>query len=140
MKVIGYNIKTISAEKINEIKDKLQISSNISIKSIKEEKIELIKDKTPLSFDFEFTLDYKPNFATIIIKGNVLILFDNKQAKEILKKWKSKKIDDDIRVPLFNFIFSKSSIKAIQLEEELSLPYHIPLPRLKQQSNTNYTG
>jgi len=55
-------------------------------------------------------------------------------AKEVLKGWKDKETTDDFRIFLFNIILRKSNIKALQLEDELALPPHIPLPSLNKEN------
>ena len=141
MQVIGFNFKKIQAEKKNLSKDKLTIDSNVNIQNISEEKIEAVKDKPVLKFDFNFTVNYKPDVAEIKLQGMVLLMVEKDQSKMIFKKWKNKEVLEEIRVPLFNLILTKCNLKAMMLEEELSLPTHIPLPRIKpQQNNTNYTG
>ncbi len=141
MQVIGFNFKKIQAEKKNLSKDKLTIDSNVNIQNITEEKIEAVKDKPVLKFDFNFTVNYKPDVAEIKLQGMVLLMVEKDQSKMIFKKWKNKEVLEEIRVPLFNLILTKCNLKALMLEEELSLPTHIPLPRIKpQQNNTNYTG
>ena len=141
MQVIGFNFKKIQAEKKNLSKDKLTIDSNVNIQNISEEKIEAVKDKPVLKFDFNFTVNYKPDVAEIKLQGMVLLMVEKDQSKMIFKKWKNKEVLEEIRVPLFNLILTKCNLKALMLEEELSLPTHIPLPRIKpQQNNTNYTG
>lgn len=143
MQIIGFNFEKISAEREipKEVKDKLEINSNINIKDIIQEKVEIVKDKLPLKFSFEFLITYNPQVAKILFQGFAILLFDKEKAKEILKKWKNKKIEDDIRIPLFNFILTKCNIRALQLEEELNLPLHIPLPKIQaNQNNKSYTG
>jgi hypothetical protein len=144
MQIVGFNFEKIQAERKNQPKGKLQVSSNINIKSVSQEKIELVKDKPALKFDFEFKVEYKPSIAEISLQGSTLLLVEKEQAKEVIKKWKNKRIPDDIRIPLFNMILTKSNLKALQLEEELNLPTHIPFPRIKpqssQDSNRSYAG
>ena len=145
MQVIGFNFKKISCErKKDKIEGKLEIKSNINIEEIEKEKIELIKEEQVLRFEFSFKVDYSPDFAELEFKGNVLIILDDEQCKKVIKSWKDKKIPDDIRIPLFNLILTKCNLRSLQLEEELGLPTHVPLPRLQaqesQQNNANYTG
>ncbi len=147
MRVIGFNFEKISAEKKKQPKGKLQINSNINIKDIKQEKIDVVKDQPVLKLDFEFKVEYKPNIAHIKLEGLILMLVEKDESKNILKKWKKKKIPDDIRVPIFNLILTKSNLRALQLEEELNLPTHVPLPRIRPKdeqsgkgSNRSYTG
>lgn len=143
MRVIGFNFEKISAEKKNPIKGKIEIASNINIKEITQEKLDVVKDKPVLKLTFDFTVQYKPNIAEIKLEGLILVLAEKDESKAILKKWKNKKISDDIRVPIFNHILTKSNLRALQLEEELNLPAHIPMPKIRQEgqdSNQNKTG
>jgi len=141
MRVIGFNLKKLAVERKKEIKGKLEIKSNLSIDSIEKEKIDIAGEV--LKFDFAYEIKYEPNFADILFKGTVLVIPDD--SKKILKDWKKKKIQEETRMPIFNFIMSKCNIKALQLEEEFNFPPHIPMPRLsKQQSQSggpaNYAG
>ena len=139
MQVIGFNFEKISAERKKAPEGKIEIKSNINIKSISPEKIELIKDKDVLKFSFEFTIDFSPNIAELKFEGSVLAIIEKEKVKDILKKWKTKKIIEEVRLPLFNLILTKSNLKALQFEEELNLPTHVPLPRIQpQQNNQGY--
>jgi len=141
MQVIGFNFEKISAERKKAPEGKIEIKSNINIKSISPEKIELIKDKDVLKFSFEFTIDFSPNIAELKFEGSVLAIIEKEKVKDILKKWKTKKIIEEVRLPLFNLILTKSNLKALQFEEELNLPTHVPLPRIQpQQNNQGYVA
>jgi len=143
MQVIGFNFEKIQAErKQAKGTQNMQINSNINIKNITQEEISIVKDKPVLKFDFEFSVNYKPEIAEIVFRGFSLVLVEKDESKDILKKWKNKKISEEVRLPLFNLILTKCNLRALQLEEELNLPTHIPLPRIKpeQQKNQNYTG
>ena len=130
MKVIGFGFEKISSEKKNPIKGKLEISANAQIQEITEEKADMLKDVSLLKFNFEFKLEYNPNIANIEIDGYVLVSIEKKEAKEIIKKWKSKELDDKIRLDILNFVISKTGLKALQIEEDLDLPFHMPFPRI----------
>lgn len=136
MQVIGFNFEKISAERKKTPEGKVEIKSNINIKSITPDKIELIKDKDVLKFSFDFAIEYSPEIAKINFDGSVLVIAEKAKAKDILKKWKTKKISDEIRLPLYNMILTKSNLKALQLEEELGLPTHVPMPRLAPPQNS----
>lgn len=138
MQIIGFNFERILAERKNPPKEKIQVKSNINIISIEQEKLDLVKSQETLKFNFEFAVDYT-EMADISLKGFVLMLLEKEKAKDVLAKWKKKKILDEVRIPLFNFILTKCNIRALQLEEELGLPSHVPLPRISQQQ-TSYTG
>jgi hypothetical protein len=132
MKLIGFNFTKISVEKINNLSKDLKIDTSINIESIDEVKNELLKSKDSfLNLKFNYKINYKPNIALIELSGNLAISVDSKLGKEILKDWKNKKIKDETRIILFNAILKKSNVKALQLEEEMNLPFHFQLPSLK---------
>ena len=132
MAIVGFNLNKLSIERHNPIEGNVNVKTNLKINEVKEEKVllELSKEKTTLQFDFEFSINYEPNIATIHFAGNVIDVEDEKEAKKILKEWKDKKLDEDLRLKISNMIWVKCNIKAFALEEELGLPVHIPLPRL----------
>ncbi len=133
MKLIGFNFTKISIEKKRKISKDLKIDTSINIDSIEEVKNELLKSKDIfLNIKFNYKINYKPDISTIELVGNLAIALDSKLGKEILKDWKDKKIKDETRITLFNVILRKSNVKALQLEEEMSLPLHFQLPSLKQ--------
>ena len=139
MQIIGFNFEKISGERKKIPQGKIEIKSNINVKSISPEKIELLKDKDVLKFNFEFTVDYEPNIASLVFEGFILVIIEKEKVKDILKKWKNKKISEEVRLPLFNLILTKCNLKALQIEEELGLPTHVPLPKITPtQQGQNY--
>ena len=130
MKIVGFALKKVSSERINPIKGKLEMKSNINIDNIEKEEVSF-SDKDSLKFDFTFSIDYNPDLAKIEIKGSVVTIDEKDESKEILKDWKKKKFDNPgIKLGIFNFILNKCNLKALLLEEELGLPLHIPFPKL----------
>jgi len=143
MKIIGFSIHKISVERKNPIKGKLKIKSNLNIDDIIKEKVPISTNEA-LKFDFSYNINYEPNIAKIEIKGSVIALDDKNESEEILKEWKKKKYTHNSKIALFNFIMNKCNIKAIQFEDEVGLPLHIQMPKLRPKSNSEnpatYTG
>lgn len=129
MRIIGFNLTKISIERKEQIEKELKISQNIDIKEITKEKIPISNDEA-LKVSFDFIINYSGDIAKIEFKGNIILLPEKEETKKILKSWKDKKFTDEFRIPLFNFIMSKCNIKALNLEDELSLPPHIQMPRI----------
>ena len=143
MRIIGFNFKKIEVERKKEDSGKLEIKTNLNIQNIEKEKIDLAGEI--LKFSFTYSVNYEPGFAEIVFKGTTLVVPTKPEdIKRILKEWKKKKLSEDIRIPIFNFIMSKCNLKALQLEEEFSLPLHIPMPQITKQQEaqeqSNYTG
>lgn len=139
MRIIGFNFTKISAERKKNIKGKLEVKSNLEIENIKKEKIDVVESNV-LKFDFKFIVSYDPGFAELVFNGFVLIMLEKERIKDIMKNWKKKKINDKIKLPLFNLILTKCNIKSLQFEEEFGLPTHVPMPRLTSQQQNPGTG
>jgi len=133
MRVIGFNFNKISIEKLNNKADKIKFNTKIDISSIEPLKTEVLKTKDELlKVDFTYSIIYEPDFAKIELAGTIILSVEAKIAKEVLKGWKDKETTEDFRIFLFNVILRKSNIKALQLEEELGLPLHLPFPSLNK--------
>jgi len=133
MNVIGFNFTKISANKENK-KDKLEkINSNLEFTNIVKESIDLLKEAHVAKIDFKYNIDYQPTLAAIDMEGVILIKSEEKEVDKLIKTWKKNKIEDEVKIPLFNLILKKCSVKALQLEEELNLPQHIQLPKLQKK-------
>ena len=134
MKIIGFNFDRISIEKLSGKAEKLEVKTNIDISEIKAVKSEntLMKEDF-IGVQFKFNVNYEPDFARINLSGNVLFAVDSKLSKNILKQWKDKKMPEDFRILLFNVILRKANLRALQLEEEMNLPLHVPMPSLRKQ-------
>jgi len=134
MNLVGFNFNKISIEKIGEINKNLKINTSMDISSIEKIENTLLRNVEGLiNVVFNYKVDYEPDFAKIEFKGSMILSLEENQVKTILKNWKDKKISEEIKIPLFNTILRKSSVKALQLEEEMNLPYHMPLPKFSNQ-------
>ena len=136
MKIIGFNFDKINIEKLSNKIGKLEVKTNIDISEIKDVKSEntLMKEDF-IGVQFTFNVNYEPDFVKINLSGNVLFAVESKLSKNILKQWKDKKMPEDFRILLFNVILRKANLKALQLEEEMNLPLHVPMPSLRKQEN-----
>ena len=115
----------------NDFKD-LKIESNVDIESVEEAKSDIISKESLIEVRFRYVISYSPNIAKVDLKGILLLMVDSKEFKSFMKSWKDKEIfPSEYKVMLFNVILKKSNIKALQLEDEMGLPLHIPLPTVK---------
>lgn len=138
MRLLGFNFTKINIERKKAVDAKLKINSNLQIISVEKVNSNLFNSKNEnlFSVKFQLDIDYSPEIATLTIEGAVIISLDSKKSKDLLKKWKeNKEIPSDIQIPLYNTILQKSSIKALQLEDDMNLPPHIVFPRIKKQEN-----
>lgn len=138
MNVLGFNFSKISVEKFpnqEKIED-LKLNTNIEILDIKPVKADMFKTKDELiGVKFSYTIKYDPDYAKMEFSGDILVSLDSKIIKDVLKEWKDKKFPEDFQMFIFNVILRKSNIKALELEDEMNLPLHFPLPSLKKPEN-----
>lgn len=132
MRLAGFNFSKISVERLSESSNKIKINTKIDISKIDKFSPPSF-EKELLRAEFSYILDYSPDFAKIEFKGFVLFYAEQDEIKEILGDWKKKKLSDNFQTILFNIILRKTNIKALELEDELNLPFHINLPSLKKK-------
>lgn len=135
MKLVGLNFKKISVEKLADKAENVKIETKIDISEISTVKADLFKTRDEfLGVKFSYAINYSPNYAKIEFKGDLLISLDPRQSKEVLKQWKDKKVEEDFKIFVFNAVLRKANLKAMQLEDEINLPLHVPLPMIRKEN------
>jgi hypothetical protein len=138
MKVIGLSFTKISASKVHAFQMGKAINTDIEFLDIDKASLSLLKDDSEaLRVSFRFSVNYletddkksKKN-AEISLEGDIIVSGTKDESKDVQKAWKKKEIPASFKVPLFNLILRKCSPRALQLEEELNLPSHIPIPQI----------
>ena len=138
MKLMGFNYTKISIEKSKDILKDLKMNSQLDISNIEEVNQEVFKSKEEfLAIKFKYKIEYNPEIALVNLEGTLLVSVDPKLAKDVIKQWKDKGMPDVFKVPLFNIILRKTSLKSLQLEEEMGLPPHIKMPILKKNDDSD---
>jgi len=133
MKFVGFNFKKINIEKKSDSFKGLKLNTKIDISSIDDVKSDFLKgDEKIIKITFSYNINYDPDIAKITLEGNLLLALDKKDAKIVVDSWKNKKMSEEFRIDLFNLILRKSNVRALELEEEMSLPLHLPFPTLKK--------
>lgn len=145
MPIIGFHVKSISAEKRNFPKDRVDINSTPSIVSVSKTAIGLKKKEDALDIGFQFTTKYEPDVGEIKIEGNVM--FIGNKLENAMKLWKKeKKLLPEIEVEVKNFLFRKCMTIGINLSENMNLPPPLMFPTViinknqKKESDMRYIG
>jgi len=132
-KLLGFNLTKINVEKNQDYQGEVQLKSNIDITSIEKHESTMIKDES-IKISFNFGLDYG-SLGNLNFNGYMYLLFDKESTKKILENWEKKKpINEEINTLIINIILQRCTLRALQLEEELALPFHIQLPQAKLQT------
>jgi hypothetical protein len=129
IKLIQSKIIEIKAERNPDFSGKLKLTTQLKIRSIKQ----LDNHKDILKIHYALIIDYA-DLGKILISGIVLIKSNETNIKNILQEYENK--NNDKLIDVINVILQKTSIKALQIEEELGLPPHMQLPNL----STNTTN
>jgi hypothetical protein len=135
MKLVGFDFKKISIERFKDSAESLKFNTKLDISSISSLKSDILKTREELlKIEFIYSVLYEPDFAKLELAGKIILAVEPRIAREVLKGWKDKETSEEFRIFMFNIILRKSNIKALQLEEELGLPSHIPLPSVNKEN------
>ena len=105
--------------------------AGINLTEVSKDKIKVFKDKDNLRICFDYHLEYTPKLATINMSGVLLFAVDSSKSDQIISSFKkNKKLDKELQILIYNIIFQKCNIKALQLEEQIGLPPHLQMPRI----------
>ena len=138
MNIVGFNFTKMNIERSKLPTEKVKVNTKMSISAIESIKSNLLNTgEDLLGVEFTYSLEYEPEFAKIEFKGNIIISLEPKLAKEVLKEWESKRTTEEFRIPILNVILRKANLKALQLEDELGLPPHLPLPSFRKEEKSD---
>lgn len=141
MQLVGFGLKKVLAERYPNFK-RGHINTNIEFKEVEKEEINFLKDEEGLRIAFVFSISYldaekkEEKFGEVIFEGDMALSVSKDEFKEFTKSWKNKKIPDQYHIPLINFIIRKCSTKALALEDDLAIPFHIPIPQVRKPDQT----
>jgi hypothetical protein len=123
------------AQRLGEVKGKLNINTNISVKDIAKSDLTLGNSKqVVLRFEFEYACKYEPKHAEIIITGDVIYLTSPETVEIVLKDWKKDKTaPKDITQEVVNHLLTRCNIQALILSRDMNLPSPIPLPKVQSK-------
>jgi len=156
MQIIGFYLTKISTSKSQNFKQVTNINTDVEFLNLEKDKVDFLKDAEAIRVSFKFSVNYynEQQFKQIeneqkeskgknkkedqtdkdgevIFEGNILLSTNQEEAKNLLDSWKTKNIPDGIKVPIFNLILKKCTTKALDLEDQVSLPYHLQLPSIQ---------
>lgn len=139
MQIIGFNFTKLAAEHPGKLSTPYDINTNIEFLDVIPQPTELLKDSQALRVDFKFIISYSSHssdkktsepLAKVEINGNSIVAAQKDETDEFQKNWKKKNHTDLAKINLFNFIIRRCTPKALELEEDVGLPLHIPLPKV----------
>jgi hypothetical protein len=132
MPVVGLSFDKILVEKHSAVKGKVTVNNNVAIQDVEQSDVAIGGNKqSALKFRFEFTANYEPKIATMVLNGTLTFFETPEKAAEIVKTWKKdKNVPKDVMGSVLNTILARSNVEAMVLSREVNLPPPIPLPKV----------
>jgi hypothetical protein len=135
MRLINFNFTKLNSERLKDTVSEIKFNTKIDILSISPVKSDFLRIKEELiKIDFTYSVLYEPGLAKVELGGTMVLSIEPRIAREVLKGWKEKETPEEFRLFMFNTILRKSSLKALQLEEDLNLPPHLPFPSFSKEN------
>jgi hypothetical protein len=135
MRLINFNFTKLYGERLKDTVSEIKFNTKIDILSISPLKSDFLRIKEELiKIEFKYSILYEPGLASIELGGIMVLSIEPRIAREVLKGWKEKETPEEFRLFMFNTILRKATLKALQIEEELNLPPHMPFPSFNKDS------
>ena len=141
MNILGFNLTKLSATRTSKVLQNPMMNTNIEFVDVIKEEIDVLKDNEAIKISFKFSVDYadakekdKKNPSSegkVEFEGIIILSASKDEAKDLFKLWKKKQVPEEIRIPLFNIILRKCSPKALDMEDQIGLPLHLPFPQIQ---------
>jgi len=142
MNIIGFFFSKVHAHKSVAFKKGLAKTTNIDVINIEEQESPFNTKDAVLKINFRYQVIYaepsskkEESPGEVTLEGVTTMMMSDEESKELLKEWKKKEVPTKVKQGLFNFILRKCSPKALEMEDEVQLPYHIPLPQVNLNIN-----
>jgi hypothetical protein len=143
MNILGFSFTKIAAQRTEGVQETSALDTNIKFTTVEKDSAPLLKQDALVKIGFSFELTYATNqakkreqYASVICEGVILVSCLEKEAQEVLKFWKKKELPANFKVPLFNLIIRKCSIKTLALQDDLNLPTNVKIPQVDTQTMT----
>jgi hypothetical protein len=132
MSVIAFNFTKIAGERKSGPTGKLSVSNRTNLRDVKESPV---GSQKALLFSFTHISTYQPEFATLTLEGEVLVLSNEKEVQETLASFKkSRTFSPELTQRVFNNILNRVSIESLLLAKDLNLPAPFKLPRIDMKT------
>lgn len=135
MPVVGLQFDKIVVEKHSPVKGKVTVNNNVAIQDVEKADVAIGASKqSALKFRFEFTANYEPKIATMILNGTLTFFETPEKSADIVKSWKKdKNVPKEVMSSVLNTILARSNVEAMVLSREVNLPPPIPLPKVNMK-------
>jgi len=136
MNIVGFFFTKLHAHKDVSFKKGFTKDLAVDIVDLQEETLSFSSKGQAIKVPFKYQLKYNDPAAKkdnlvgeISLEGTITLMTSESEGKDILKSWKAKKLPPAVHEFIVNFILRKCTAKAIELEDSVNLPFHIPVPK-----------
>jgi hypothetical protein len=131
--IVNFTLEKIAISKTSPVKGSIEAKNSIKFLDIAEAPLpEGIKDQHLIKFKFEYKIMYLPDIATTELVGHIHFMTNKTTRDKILEAWdKESKLDQELSRQLVNYVFTKCGVKALSLSQQVGLPPHINLPKIR---------
>jgi hypothetical protein len=135
MNIINMSFTGINAARTATPKGGVSVKNNVRVEGVEPFNMGIDQSRQAYRVLFTFSSDYSPDFASIVLKGEVLVLDTAAEASKVIGTWKNeKRLDPSVGRGILNNIMNRCSLEVILLSRELGLPSPIPLPTIKDET------
>ena len=133
MPVAGVGYTKMLVERKAQITGNVKIKNNAQLKNLEKFSLNIgAASQDAIRFVFEFTTEYEPSMARILLEGEVIWIDKPEIIDSVVKQWqKEKKVPKEVMESVLNSVIQKSNIQALLLSREMNLPPPIPLPKVE---------
>lgn len=144
MNLIGFAFTKLHANRSNIQAKKTVKTNNLELVNLEKEDVGVQLKNAAYRASFKYTVSYTNKeskkdelLGEVLMEGYVVLALENEEEKEFTKSWKKKEVPAPLQQPLFNLILKKCAPKAIELEDTVGLPFHIPIPQVRINKSQN---
>lgn len=135
MQIIGFILTKIAGSRDESKSHPIRLSQDLKITHLYKDVLS-ISNQEVVNLTFHYAINYEEDFGKVEFEGKITILTKDDEAETMLKAWKQKELPASFKVPVYNLIMQKCNVKAIELEDDLNLPFHIPMPQVDLKQNS----
>ncbi len=137
MKVLGFNFIKMHVERQQALAQRLSKNLNIDFTEITKENVDFVKAAAIYNIGFKYSVEYldasakkETKMGEVLLEGVLTISLEKEEDKDFSKTYKKKEMNNSLKEALFNFLLKKCTPRAVDIEDQINLPVHLPIPQV----------
>ncbi len=134
MSIVKHQTLKLYGEIKEQISLPVEVKNNIVITKVEEDELFKSKDSKALKIYYDFKSLYNNTQVEIEVKGLILYLKKEDEAKEILDYYnKNNLLPENVMLEVGNFALIKAQLLAISIAKDLEIQSPVMLPRMEKK-------